>query len=163
MAFFPVPGSEVFASKGLAPRTDIVSALPTDLALHELRRDAADDLDPLTYEVIRHRLWATTERMGQALNRMSGSMVVTDCNDIGVAITDEVGDIVQIGPYALTLATSVDLAIRWILEHRSGGGIRDGDMFLCNDPWIGGAAHQNDVAVIAPLFPAGPLFSWAAA
>ncbi|MDT7765831.1 MAG: hypothetical protein QOC63_5251, partial [Mycobacterium sp.] len=28
MAFFPVPGSEVFASKGLAPRTDIVSALP---------------------------------------------------------------------------------------------------------------------------------------
>jgi N-methylhydantoinase B len=161
MAFFPVPGSEVFASKGLAPRTDIVSALPAELALHELRHNAADDLDALTYEVIRHRLWATTERMGQALNRMSGSMVVTDCNDIGVAITDEVGDIVQIGPYALTLATSVDLAIKWILTHRNE--IRAGDMFLCNDPWVGGAAHQNDVAIIAPLFHDGRLFAWTAA
>jgi N-methylhydantoinase B len=161
MAFFPVPGSEVFASKGLAPRTDIVSALPAELALHELRRNATDDLDALTYEVIRHRLWATTERMGQALNRMSGSMVVTDCNDIGVAITDEVGDIVQIGPYALTLATSVDLAIKWILTHRNE--ICAGDMFLCNDPWVGGAAHQNDVAIIAPLFHDGRLFAWTAA
>jgi N-methylhydantoinase B len=161
MAFFPVPGSDVFASKGLAPRADVISALPTDLALHELQRNAADDLDPLTYEVIRHRLWATTERMGQALNRMSGSMVVTDCNDIGVAITDEVGDIVQIGPYALTLATSVDLAIKWILTHRNE--IRAGDMFLCNDPWVGGAAHQNDVAIIAPLFHDGQLFAWTAA
>jgi N-methylhydantoinase B len=161
MAFFPVPGSEVFASKGLAPRSDIVSALPAELALHELRQNAADDLDALTYEVIRHRLWATTERMGQALNRMSGSLVVTDCNDIGVAITDEVGDIVQIGPYALTLATSVDLAIKWILIHRNE--IRAGDMFLCNDPWVGGAAHQNDVAIIAPLFHDGRLFAWTAA
>ena len=161
MAFFPVPGSEVFASKGIAPRADIVSALPDELALHELRHNAADDLDALTYEVIRHRLWATTERMGQALNRMSGSLVVTDCNDIGVAITDEVGDIVQIGPYALTLATSVDLAIKWILIHRNE--IRAGDMFLCNDPWVGGAAHQNDVAIIAPLFHDGQLFAWTAA
>ena len=161
MAFFPVPGSEVFASKGIAPRADIVSALPDELALHELRHNAVDDLDALTYEVIRHRLWATTERMGQALNRMSGSLVVTDCNDIGVAITDEVGDIVQIGPYALTLATSVDLAIKWILIHRNE--IRAGDMFLCNDPWVGGAAHQNDVAIIAPLFHDGQLFAWTAA
>ena len=161
MAFFPVPGSEVFASKGIAPRADIVSALSDELVLHELRHNAADDLDALTYEVIRHRLWATTERMGQALNRMSGSLVVTDCNDIGVAITDEVGDIVQIGPYALTLATSVDLAIKWILTHRNE--IRAGDMFLCNDPWVGGAAHQNDVAIIAPLFHDGQLFAWTAA
>ena len=161
MAFFPVPGSEVFASKGLTPRADIVSALPAGLALHELQQNAAEDLNPLTYEVIRHRLWATTERMGQALNRMSGSLVVTDCNDIGVAITDEVGDIIQIGPYALTLATSVDLAIKWILTHRSE--IRAGDMFLCNDPWVGGAAHQNDVAIIAPLFHDGRLFAWTAA
>lgn len=157
---FPVPGSEVFTSRRLTPRAEILSSLPDGLALHTL--DSNDhELDPLTYEVIRHRLWATTERMGQALNRMSGSMVVTDCNDIGVAITDEVGDIVQIGPYALTLATSVDLAIKWILQHRKE--IRAGDMFLCNDPWVGGAAHQNDVAIIAPLFHDGALFAWTAA
>src|SRR5882762_11953080 len=131
---FPVPGSEVFTSRALTSRDDVRSHLAGALELHE--PGAALELDPLTYEVIRHRMWATTERMGQALNRMSGSLVVTDCNDIGIAITDEIGDIVQIGPYALTLATSVDLAIKWILTHRSE--IRAGDMFLCNDPWVGG-------------------------
>src|SRR5882762_6267443 len=159
---FPVSGSEVFASRRLKSRAEIHALLPDSLSLHEVESDL-DQLDPLTYEVIRHRMWATTERMGQALNRMSGSLVVTDCNDIGIAITDEIGDIVQIGPYALSLATSVDLAIRWILEHRSAGGIRDGDMYLCNDPWIGGASHQNDVAVIAPIFHDGRLFAWTAA
>jgi N-methylhydantoinase B len=161
MAHFPVAGSEVFASRHLASRADIKSGLPAGLTLHETGDQAGRELDPLTYEVVRHRLWATTERMGQALNRMSGSLVVTDCNDIGVAITDEIGDIVQIGPYALTLATSVDLAIKWILTHRRH--IEPGDMFLCNDPWVGGAAHQNDVAIIAPLFTDGKLFAWTAA
>jgi N-methylhydantoinase B len=159
---FPVPGSDVFTSRVLTTRDEVRSRLASALELHEPGA-AALELDPLTYEVIRHRMWATTERMGQALNRMSGSLVVTDCNDIGIAITDEIGDIVQIGPYALSLATSVDLAIRWILEHRSGGGILDGDMYLCNDPWIGGASHQNDVAVIAPIFHDGRLFAWTAA
>jgi N-methylhydantoinase B len=152
----------MFTSRGLKTRAEIKALLPETLQLHEID-PASHPVDALTYEVIRHRIWATTERMGQALNRMSGSLVVTDCNDIGVAITDEVGDIVQIGPYALSLATSVDLAIQWILEHRSAGGIRDGDMFLCNDPWVGGAAHQNDVAVIAPVFLQGRLFAWTAA
>ncbi|MER5915257.1 hydantoinase B/oxoprolinase family protein [Streptomyces sp. NPDC001982] len=158
----PVPGSEAFASRRITPRDEIRALLPADLRVHELPAEEVH-LDPLTYEVVRHRLWATTERMGQALSRMSGSLVVTDCNDIGVAITDELGDIVQIGPFALSLATSVDLAIRWILKHRSAQGIRDGDMFLCNDPWVGGATHQNDVAIIQPVFHDGKLFAWTAA
>ena len=66
-------------------------------------RPDADSLDPLTYEALRHRLWATTRRTGQALNRMLSSAVVTDRNDIAIAITDEIG--AQIGPYALSLAT----------------------------------------------------------
>ncbi|WP_207793238.1 hydantoinase B/oxoprolinase family protein [Nocardioides acrostichi] len=158
---FPVPGSEVFTQRGLASREAVLAALPDSLELHQ-HDPSFDELDALTAEVVRHRLWATTERMGQALNRMSGSLVVTDCNDIGVVITNEIGDVVQVGPYSLSLATSIDLAIRWILEHRGPSGIRDGDMFLCNDPWIGGAIHQNDVAVIAPIFHDGKLFAWTA-
>jgi len=38
-------------------------------------------------------------------------------------------------------------------------GIREGDMFLCNDPWRGGG-HQNDVALVCPHFYQGKLFCW---
>jgi N-methylhydantoinase B len=36
-------------------------------------------------------------------------------------------------------------------------------MFLCNDPWVGGGLHQNDVSLFAPLFIDGELFAWTGA
>jgi N-methylhydantoinase B len=163
MPFMPVPGSEVFSSR-VRSSEQVLATIPPELPLHRVKPDVAEKIDALTYEVIRHRLWAITDLMGQALKQMSGSLVVTDCNDFDVALTDEIGDIVQIGPYNTELAAAVDLAIKWILEHRSGNpGIHEGDMFLCNDPWVGGGLHQNDVAVFAPLFHQGKLFAWTAA
>lgn len=163
MAYMQVPGSEVFASR-LRSREQIESSVDGLLELHLVEQTALDKIDPLTYEVIRHRLWSITDLMGQALKAMSGSLVVTDCNDFDVAITDEIGDVVQVGPYNTELAAAVDLAIKWILENRADNpGIREGDMFLCNDPWVGGGLHQNDVALFAPLFHEGKLFAWTAA
>ena len=38
---------------------------------------------------------------------------------------------------------AVDLAIYWTLANRADNpGITRGDMFLCNDPWVGGGLHQ---------------------
>jgi len=163
MPLMQVPGSEVFASR-ISTAEDVLASLPDSLTLHRGSQEALDGMDVLTYEVIRHRLWAITDMMGQALKAMSGSLVVTDCNDFDVAITDEVGDVVQVGPYNTELVASTDLAIKWILQHRSvNPGIREGDMFLCNDPWVGGGLHQNDVALFAPLFHDGKLFAWTCA
>ncbi|MGE0300619.1 MAG: hydantoinase B/oxoprolinase family protein, partial [Pseudonocardia sp.] len=56
------------------------------------------------------------------------------------------------------------LAIYWTLRHRSANpGIAEGDMFLCNDPWVGGGLHQNDVIVYQPVFHDGLLFAWTSA
>jgi N-methylhydantoinase B len=163
MPFMPVPGSEFFSSR-VRTSEEVLAAVPAELPLHRATPDAVEKIDALSYEVIRHRLWAITDLMGQALKQMSGSLVVTDCNDFDVAVTDEIGDIVQIGPYNTELAAAVDLAIKWILTNRSvNPGIHEGDMFLCNDPWVGGGLHQNDVAVFAPLFHEGKLFAWTAA
>lgn len=163
MPYIPVPGSEVFSSR-IRTREQLQNSIPDTLLLHHADPKEVEELDALSYEVIRHRLWAITDLMGQALKKMSGSLVVTDCNDFDVAITDQYGDIVQVGPYNTELAASVDLAIKWILENRAvNPGIYDGDMFLCNDPWVGGGLHQNDVAVLAPFFHEGKLFGWTAA
>jgi N-methylhydantoinase B len=132
--------------------------------MHDVQPDAVSSLDALTYEVVRHRITAITQEMGDALKRMSGSVVVTDCNDFGTLVLDESGDSVQMGLFNTGLAASVDLAVKWTLEHRAANpGIRAGDMFFCNDPWVGGGTHQNDAAVLAPLFHEGELFAWTAA
>lgn len=158
-----VPGSEAFASRPVDP-DELTASLPASLPVHSVTQDQIDALDPLTYEVIRHRLWSVTEEMGEALKRMSGSPIVTDANDFDFAICDEVGQEVQVGLYNTMLVGAVDLAIYWTLQNRATNpGIREGDMFLCNDPWVGGGLHQSDVIVYQPIFVAGELFAWTSA
>ncbi|MFG2586147.1 hydantoinase B/oxoprolinase family protein [Streptomyces malaysiensis] len=159
----PVPGSERFNGRPLAPE-ELRARISPSLALHEVPADAVADIDPLTYEVIRHRIWSITDEMGETLKKMSGSPGVTEANDFDFAICDEFGQEVQVGLYNTGLVASMDLAIYWILQHRSGNpGIEPGDMFLTNDPWVGGGLHQNDTAIIAPIFVDGELFGWTSA
>ena len=86
-----IPGSEVFSSRPVDP-DELQRSLPSILQTHTVSQEQVDGLDPLTYEVIRHRLWMVTDEMGEALKRMSGSIVVTDANDFNFAIMDEIGD-----------------------------------------------------------------------
>src|SRR5258708_37016986 len=58
------------------------------------------------------------------------------------------------------MAGVADTEVKWVVEDRSGNpGITDGDMFLANGPWVG-AAHQQDVMLICPVFWKGELFCW---
>lgn len=163
MPIIPVAGSEEFANQPVSAE-ETRALVEGRIALHTVESSLVDSIDPLTYEVVRHRLTSITEEMGEALKKMSGSVVVTDCNDFDAAIMDEVGDVVQVGLYNTELAASLDMAANWTLRNRvDSPGINPGDMFLCNDPWVGGGLHQNDVSLFAPLFHEGELFAWTGA
>ncbi len=158
-----VAGSEKFASR-LVDLGALEASASKHIPLHTVSKEQIDSIDPLTYEVVRHRLWSVTNEMGEALMRMSGSPIVTDANDFDFALSDELGQEVQVGLYNTMLVGSVDMAIYWTLQHRvANPGITDGDMFLCNDPWVGGGLHQNDAMVYQPIFWDGKLFGWTSA
>jgi N-methylhydantoinase B len=159
----PVPGSERFNGRPL-PEDELRARISPSLPLHEVAADMIADIDPLTHEVIRHRIWSITDEMGETLEKMSGSAGVTEANDFDFAICDELGQEVQVGLYNTGLVASMDLAVYWILQNRSANpGIEPGDMFLTNDPWVGGGLHQNDTAIIAPIFVGEQLFGWTSA
>jgi len=125
MPVIPVAGSEDFANVPTSP-TETRRIVGDAVRLHDVDQSVIDNLDPLTYEVVRHRLTSVTEEMGEALKRMSGSVVVTDCNDFDAAIMDEVGDVVQVGLYNTELAASPTwpptgpCATAPLVRHRSG-------------------------------------------
>ena len=120
----------------------------------------ARNIDPITYEVIRHALWNVNEEHGATIQRLSGSPVAMYALDLNPSILTEDGEFVYFGPYMQYMSGVTDTQVKWILEYRSDNpGIRDGDMFLANDPWVG-AAHQQDVMLICPVFWQGELFCW---
>jgi len=127
------------------------------LKLHTRR---AEKIDPITYEVVRHSLWHVNEEHGATIQRLSGSPVAMYALDLNPSILAEDGEFVYFGPYMQYMSGVTDTQVKWILEYRSDNpGIRDGDMFLANDPWVG-AAHQQDVMLICPVFWKGELFCW---
>ena len=150
-----IPGSERFISSGKRPEASQISP--------KLKFVAPDDgagVDPITFEVVSHKIWQINDEQGQTLKKVSGSPVATDANDFNVVICDAFGDIVNIGPYYLPHAANVDFMVKWTLEHRSDNpGIHPDDMFLCNDPWVG-ALHPQDVALLSPVFVGDELLCW---
>ena len=126
----------------------------------KLHTTASRKLDPITFEVIRHSLWNVNEEHGATVQRLSGSPVAMYALDLNPSILAADGEFVFFGPYMQYMSGVTDTQVKWILENRSANpGIRNGDMFLANDPWVG-AAHQQDVMLICPVFHEGALFCW---
>lgn len=120
-------------------------------------------LDPTTFEILWHRLLSIAEEMGITYMRCSGSQVLITGNDASTGITLADGSLVAMGPYITTQGNVLPLIIRNALRLcRDNPGIEPGDMFLCNDPYLG-AIHHPDVATLAPVFHEGELFAWVAA
>lgn len=134
-----------------------------ELSVHpslSLHTTADDDVDPVTHEVLRHRLYSINEEHGQTLENVSGSPVAYYAQDFNPTILAEDGEVIFQGPYIQFFSPIAELQVKWILENRSDNpGIEPGDVFLANDPWIG-ATHQPDVHFIAPVFEDGELFAW---
>lgn len=122
--------------------------------------DAREDLDPITYEVIRHRLYSINEEHGSTLENISGSPVAYYAQDFNPTILTATGEVVFQGPYIQFFSPIAELQAKWILENRSDNpGIEPGDVFISNDPWVG-STHQPDVFFLAPVFRDGELFCW---
>ena len=119
-----------------------------------------ENIDPVTYEVIRHNLWNINEEHGATIQRISGSPIAMYALDLNPSILTEDAEFVYFGPYMQYMSGVTDTQVKWTLENRSDNpGINEGDMYLANDPWVG-AAHQMDVVLLCPVFWEGELFCW---
>lgn len=122
--------------------------------------DPPVEVDPITYEIVKHRVWYAGLSLGETVKKVSGSVVTAEANDMSSYITLEDGAPVFIGPYVIFHSGVADLIISNMLKlNQEDLGIYDGDMFFLNDPWLG-PVHQPDCAVGAPIFVDDELFCW---
>ena len=117
--------------------------------------------DPITLEVLRHRLEALCEQGAAAIQRTAISPVVVDSKDYSCTVLDARGGLIVGGGkirlhwYAATNCVRFTLALH-------GDTIAPGDVFFVNDPHNGGGLHASDVFVLRPVFSSGRLVAWAA-
>jgi len=118
--------------------------------------------DPFTVEVIKRALISAAEQMFVSLGRTAKSTVIYEVLDYGCAVIDSQGRMVaQANGIPAFIGVLTD-AVRDVLRKFGPQDMRPGDVFMCNDPYMGGATHQNDIVLILPIFVDGRLVLFAA-
>lgn len=128
------------------------------LALHT---STTDEIDPVTAEVVRYAMMNINLEHADLIQRLAVSPVVMLSRDFQASILTEVGDLVYLGSGVQYYSNFHSLIVKYIMENYQAETLADGDMLLCNDPYIG-CAHQCDTSVVAPIFVDGKLFCWIA-
>jgi N-methylhydantoinase B len=117
-------------------------------------------MDPITFSIIRHRLFRVIEEAVITLKHVSGSAITNEGHDLMVSLYQADGSLLMGGVGFLHHLTSAAEACKAIIR-RFGGQIAEGDMFLLNDPYTA-ALHTSDIYVVSPIHHAGKLVAWSA-
>ena len=111
-------------------------------------------LDPITLEVVRNKLDGIANEMQSTLLRSSFSTVVKEGLDASASLFTLEGETLsQALAIPIHLATLIPI-VRTLLGKFPPDGMREGDLYVMNDPYLGGT-HLPDVAVVMPVLFAG--------
>ena len=108
-------------------------------------------LDPITIEVVRHKLDGIANEMQSTLLRSSFSPIVKEGLDASASLFTPGGiTLAQSCSIPIHLATLIP-AVAEIIKTYPTERMREGDTFILNDPYCGGT-HLPDIAVVLPIF-----------
>ena len=117
---------------------------------------ASAELDDISCEVAQHRLQMLAEEGGFRASRSAGSPFVMGLGSCASAIFTREGLIVAQTLGGMMHVSAVREMMQAVLEDFPAETIRQGDVFLCNDPFRGGI-HPTDLGCFRPIFVGGEL------
>ena len=116
--------------------------------------------DPFALELFRDAIFAIADEMAVTICRTTCSGVLRDNMDFSTAVADASGRLVAQGLTLPGHLGSIPTALAVIVE-RFGEAMREGDVFVMNDPFDGGM-HLPDIFLFKPLFAGGRRRAFAA-
>jgi N-methylhydantoinase B/oxoprolinase/acetone carboxylase alpha subunit len=161
-----VPGDRT-AAEGRTLRERLQAS---EQAFRETRRYAGIDelthknADPLAYDSFHARLLSMVISARETSKRISASPGVREVGESVVALYTPEGDSIVLSTGIVIHVHTMSRFIKWMIEHgyEEDPGIRPGDIFANNDPFVSDV-HPPDLMTVIPLFHGEELIGWAGA
>ncbi|MDM0067723.1 hydantoinase B/oxoprolinase family protein [Variovorax sp. J31P207] len=121
-------------------------------------------MDPVTLAVLRGRLEQVADEMDATLYRSAFNPIIAEAHDACHGLYDaDSGDTLVQGKSGLPVFVgAMAFAVRATAAAAAPrGGMKDGDIWISNDPYDGGT-HANDFKLVRPFFRDGRLYCYMA-
>lgn len=117
-------------------------------------------IDPIQLALVQDRLDYIARHMGWVMTRTARSPIFSQSHDFSCFLTDPHGTLVSQADGIPIHTGGGGFAVRAILG-KFVDQINDGDVFLLNDPYVGGGNHLPDWVIARPVFKDASLVSFA--
>lgn len=119
--------------------------------------------DLFTIEVIKDSLMAIGDEMFHSLERTSMSPIIYEVLDYACGLTDKHGNLLSQGNGVTSFIGMLSPMVQSIIDKFDNGrAIKEGDIFIINNPYVGGGSHLSDVGLVMPIFYEGQLIGFSA-
>jgi 5-oxoprolinase (ATP-hydrolysing) len=105
--------------------------------------------DPLRIEIFNNLFMSIAEQMGAVLQNTAQSVNIKERLDFSCALFDENANLIANAPHIPVHLGSMGESVRAVM--RRHGDMKDGDVFVLNNPYDGGT-HLPDITVVTPVF-----------
>ena len=129
------------------------------LGEHESEQTArpGDGRDAFTMAIVEEALLAVGDEMFVTTQRTSQTPLIYEVLDFCVGVTDANGLLVTQGNGITLFLGTMGGAVQSVVEKFGVESLRDGDVFITNDPYGGGGTHPSDQTLVMPVLHEGEL------
>ena len=113
-------------------------------------------IDPVRLAVVQKQLDNVSLQMGLIMTRTARSPIFSQSHDFTCFVATADGDVISQADGIPIHSGGGGFALRAVLRD-FGADMRDGDIFLLNDPYVAGGNHLPDYTVVCPVFVGGRL------
>ncbi len=119
--------------------------------------------DPIKYELFHSRILSALITGRETTRMIAASPIVREVQELCIALYTPEGHCVATSTGIQVHIVPMGEVIQWMIknDYENDPGIKDGDLFTCNDNTIAGM-HPADVYDFTPIFHYGELVGWVA-
>lgn len=109
-------------------------------------------MNPVTLDIVKDSLIAVSNEVFYAFARTSMSPIIYETLDYASGIADAKGQLLTQGNGACGFIGLIAPMIQEIIAKYGKDNMHPGDVFLINDPYMGGGTHLSDIGMVMPVF-----------
>ncbi|MDR1134828.1 MAG: hydantoinase B/oxoprolinase family protein [Clostridiales Family XIII bacterium] len=108
--------------------------------------------DTVTLDIVKDSLLAIGDEIFYGFAQTAMSPIIYETLDYACGIADADGELLTQGNGACGFIGLIAPMISEIIVKFSKDDMRPGDVFLINDPYLGGGTHLSDIGMVMPVF-----------